>query len=625
MTDLSGAEQITILGNAKRRHTSPDDLAERAAEGDILARAAHFHSTDSVRAWFQQMNGEGPEEQQPVVVLTSVNPSWEASGADFPGGIYRCVGGSPCFIGFGGYPLNRPALVDLYTGTATLYAGDGTTVWRGTDDLMSVNQVQLTSVVFDNATSTITFGGGDPVAEGFAVNDVVQCVNVATNNLTLFQIRAFGGTSNRTLTVWPEPTTDAVADTAFTFRRRGRTALTFTAPQLIMVHKSQGDIAASALTLSTTSTNTAPPTPSVIRAKIGQSWDVREAAAARRGAALTRQAEGLASHVNLIDAATGAQAVATQEPVTANGLWDIVGNQPAKNYAGSLLRIQRVMRNYPGLALKHVDVTLGVGDVENLTINGGWLTWQNMRAAYEAAIARYVSDMNSFSAGAGDALRFWIGPMQSINQSQGLIPYDDRACNLVRFVQMSVVARNANCRRGIERHHRAQAWDDVHQTERVMGLIGAELEAAWLRDDNSATYPYSRGPKVTGMTIEDDDEIRLTIARAGGLTGVNVGLLVKPVDSIPYGIAICPNGDLTAAPVEIKTHRWVGDDLILKLASAVTDPIPVYPYGNNHYAPFNWSALIWAYERRLGQYQVLQTIAHTYDDATGKWTADFTT
>lgn len=82
----------------------------------------------------------------------------------------------------------------------------------------------LTSVVSNDGTSTFTFAGGNPVSLGFRVGDIVRFTNLATaaNNSKNFMITAFGGTTNRTVTVYPAPTTDAVADTSFTVTRPGK-------------------------------------------------------------------------------------------------------------------------------------------------------------------------------------------------------------------------------------------------------------------------------------------------------------------------------------------------------------------------------------------------------------------
>lgn len=84
------------------------------------------------------------------------------------------------------------------------------------------SEATLTSVAADNATSKFTFAGGDPVSEGYRIGDIIRFTNLseAANNSTNFVITAFGGTSNREVTVYPAPTTMA-ADSAFTVTRPG--------------------------------------------------------------------------------------------------------------------------------------------------------------------------------------------------------------------------------------------------------------------------------------------------------------------------------------------------------------------------------------------------------------------
>lgn len=85
------------------------------------------------------------------------------------------------------------------------------------------SNTEFTSVEADNATSKFTFGGGDPISEGYRVGDVIRFSNlsVAANNDVNFMITAFAGASNREVTVYPAPTT-MTADTAFSVTRPGK-------------------------------------------------------------------------------------------------------------------------------------------------------------------------------------------------------------------------------------------------------------------------------------------------------------------------------------------------------------------------------------------------------------------
>lgn len=84
----------------------------------------------------------------------------------------------------------------------------------------------LTSVAASTA-GTITFGGGDPVALGLFVGDVVRLTggSVSADNNQNFTILSFGGTTNRVLTVTPAPASNMAADTSFTLTRPGRSTI----------------------------------------------------------------------------------------------------------------------------------------------------------------------------------------------------------------------------------------------------------------------------------------------------------------------------------------------------------------------------------------------------------------
>lgn len=85
------------------------------------------------------------------------------------------------------------------------------------------SNTELTSAAADNAGSTFTFAGGDPVALGYGVGDVIRFTNLSDvdNNNRNFMITGFSGASNRILAVTPAPDTMS-ADTAFNVTRPGR-------------------------------------------------------------------------------------------------------------------------------------------------------------------------------------------------------------------------------------------------------------------------------------------------------------------------------------------------------------------------------------------------------------------
>lgn len=88
---------------------------------------------------------------------------------------------------------------------------------------ISVDNTDMTSVAADNATAKFTFGGGDPVSEGFRVGMIVRFASLseAENNGVNYTILGFSGSSNRVMEVYPAPT-DMTADSAFTLATVGR-------------------------------------------------------------------------------------------------------------------------------------------------------------------------------------------------------------------------------------------------------------------------------------------------------------------------------------------------------------------------------------------------------------------
>lgn len=88
---------------------------------------------------------------------------------------------------------------------------------------ISSSQSDFTSVAADHSSSTFIFGGGNPVTKGFRVGMVLRFANLSepTNNATNYVITGFGGSSNRTVSVYPAPTT-MTADSAFTVASIGK-------------------------------------------------------------------------------------------------------------------------------------------------------------------------------------------------------------------------------------------------------------------------------------------------------------------------------------------------------------------------------------------------------------------
>lgn len=89
-------------------------------------------------------------------------------------------------------------------------------VLRGTwaaGDVMS--EVEFTSVTGDAAASTLTLGGGDPIAEGVRVGDVIRLTGSgipAADRTVNYRVTGFSGTNNRVVAVSPAPTTYAAVN-----------------------------------------------------------------------------------------------------------------------------------------------------------------------------------------------------------------------------------------------------------------------------------------------------------------------------------------------------------------------------------------------------------------------------
>lgn len=88
---------------------------------------------------------------------------------------------------------------------------------------IALSNTDFTSAAFDNPTSTIIFASGDPVALGLRNGDILNFIGLATagNNSTNYTITGFGGTNNRTVSVFPAPITES-ADTTFNVTTVGK-------------------------------------------------------------------------------------------------------------------------------------------------------------------------------------------------------------------------------------------------------------------------------------------------------------------------------------------------------------------------------------------------------------------
>ena len=101
-------------------------------------------------------------------------------------------------------------------------------VLRGTEtSAVAKTEAEFTSVAADNATSKFTFGGGNPVTEGYRVGMVIRFTNLSEtlNNSKNFLITGFSGANNVEVSVSPAPTTMS-ADTAFNVTSVGKRVFT---------------------------------------------------------------------------------------------------------------------------------------------------------------------------------------------------------------------------------------------------------------------------------------------------------------------------------------------------------------------------------------------------------------
>ena len=74
---------------------------------------------------------------------------------------------------------------------------------------VELDELGMTSVEADNATTKFTFAGGDPVSEGLRAGMIFRFSGLSEtdNNGKNFLILGFGGASNREMTVYPAPET----------------------------------------------------------------------------------------------------------------------------------------------------------------------------------------------------------------------------------------------------------------------------------------------------------------------------------------------------------------------------------------------------------------------------------
>jgi hypothetical protein len=116
-------------------------------------------------------------------------------------------------------------------------------VCRGTESsALSLSNTEFTSVTSDSSTSTFVFTGGNPVTSGVRVGDILRFTGLATtaNNSTNYLVTGFSTANNRTMSVYPAPTTDAVADSSFSFTTNGTSGKAVYVPSSSFVSRKFG-------------------------------------------------------------------------------------------------------------------------------------------------------------------------------------------------------------------------------------------------------------------------------------------------------------------------------------------------------------------------------------------------
>jgi hypothetical protein len=116
-------------------------------------------------------------------------------------------------------------------------------VCRGTkSSAVSLSQADVTDIVSDSSTSTFTVSSGNPVTLGIRTGDILRFASLSTaaNNATNFLVTGFSTANNRTIHVYPAPTTNAVADNAFTVTTNGTSGKAVYVPSSSFVSRKFG-------------------------------------------------------------------------------------------------------------------------------------------------------------------------------------------------------------------------------------------------------------------------------------------------------------------------------------------------------------------------------------------------
>lgn len=449
-------------------------------------------------------------------------------------------------------------------------------VWEGTNDGATKTQAQFGSVVSDAVAGTFTFSAGDPVAEGLAVGQVWRFSGLARlgNNDVDFTIMSLSGGSNRVMTVWPVPETDAVADATFSMVRRGRRRLSIPAGWW-RVHKgfngeTQPTMLCESVAAYAVASTVALPAFTTRRAALGQSWPNRGMRNWVWGMQKRRAALGLDRDVFVHQGtAFGASDLlrgTTSDP--RNYYIDqTAGFARGPNYDAMIEAILRA----PGGASNLDDVVVMYGLNGMLTFAATGDNTPAIRIQAQLALQGYMrTDLGR------PALRFWIVPLTS----QALGTFAENKWWAMRKSQLDTVAQDPDglTFRAPGIYDAPRPWgdevfrgtDDRHYSYFWQALHGARIEAAIANVAHGQSNFV--GPKMVGGTRTG---ARTYLAQINWYASVGRNRPVAPV-----GFAVVSDTDPFATPLEISGFALSGDNYVITTATDDVNAVPVFPYGS---------------------------------------------
>lgn len=449
-------------------------------------------------------------------------------------------------------------------------------VWEGTNDGATKSQAEFASVVSDSAAATFTFAAGDPVAQGLAVGQVWRFTGLAAqgNNDVDFTIVSLSGGSNRVMTVWPAPETDAVADTAFTMTRRGRRRLDIPAGWW-RVHKgfngeTQPTLLCESVAAYAVASTVALPAFTRRWGTLAQSWGERGEKGWLWGIQNRRMALGLDRDVFMQQGMSfgGCDLLkgTTSDPL--NYFIDqTAGNARGPNY---YRMVESVLRA-PGGAAGLSDVIVMYGLNGMLTFASTGDNTPAIRIAAQLALQGYMrADLGL------PGLRFWIVPLTS----QQLGTFAENKWWAMRKSQLDTVAADGTglsfrapdiydaprpfgdeALKGTDDRHYSYYWQMMH---------GSRLAAAIANvADGQSNFV---GPKMIGGTRTG---ARTFLAEIEWYASQGRNRPVSPV-----GFAVVEDADPFATPLQITGFALSGDDYVITTATDSATAVPVYPYGS---------------------------------------------